>query len=323
MRWRFLYLVLASALLHIAVLGLPFAVTTGTSGAQAMRPVRVHLLTDRDTRAAGTSRDNEASTAKAAVTAGEPVSTSNNLSPAGPLSTKEIQPATHSAQIEDSQRDNVRPSRRDALPITSPAPTRVALEKTSTRTSRVSNLEKNRRTEQKKPAKPRVRPQTAKTVNPSKPNKQEAHEQAPLRTTTVYPGLGTTQSSATNKAVAHNGVNPTDTGAPSQASAHQQNSQPSQRGRSTRVRYARIVKPDYPEQARAHGWEGTTILKVLVGRTGRSEQVRVHRTSGFNLLDDAAVNALQQWEFHPARHGPNSIHSWVNIPVVFKLKEAN
>ena len=89
------------------------------------------------------------------------------------------------------------------------------------------------------------------------------------------------------------------------------------------VRYARVVKPKYPEQAREQGWEGTTILKVLVDPAGRSEQVRVHRTSGFDVLDDAAMNALRRWEFHPAHHGQKSVESWVNIPVVFKLKEGN
>jgi protein TonB len=94
-------------------------------------------------------------------------------------------------------------------------------------------------------------------------------------------------------------------------------------GRLTHVRYAKVVKPDYPDQARAQGWQGTTVLNVLVNQAGKSAKVLVYRTSGFNLLDDAAVNAMWRWEFYPARNGPQAVPSWVRVPIVFKLKEGN
>ncbi len=87
------------------------------------------------------------------------------------------------------------------------------------------------------------------------------------------------------------------------------------------VRYARTVKPRYPGKARRAGWEGTTFLKVLVNPDGTPGRVTVDRTSGFGILDAAAVKAVGRWRFHPARGGNGSVASWVRIPVAFKLKE--
>ena len=87
------------------------------------------------------------------------------------------------------------------------------------------------------------------------------------------------------------------------------------------VRYARTVKPRYPRKARRAGWEGTTLLKVLVNSEGAPGRVTVERTSGFEILDEAAVKAVQRWRFHPARRGIAPLSRWVRIPVAFRLEE--
>ncbi len=87
------------------------------------------------------------------------------------------------------------------------------------------------------------------------------------------------------------------------------------------ARYAHTVPPRYPGTARRAGWEGTTVLKVRVDPEGAPERVAVDRTSGFDVLDAAAVKAAGRWRFHPARRGSDSVASWVRIPVAFKLKE--
>jgi len=91
----------------------------------------------------------------------------------------------------------------------------------------------------------------------------------------------------------------------------------------TPARYARTVKPRYPRKARRAGWEGTTVLKVLVHPDGAPGPVAVDRTSGFDILDSAAVKAVERWRFHPARRGVEVLPSWVRVPVAFKLKEDN
>jgi TonB family protein len=80
------------------------------------------------------------------------------------------------------------------------------------------------------------------------------------------------------------------------------------------------VKPRYPESARRQGFEGTTLLKIHVSDTGRVEDVLVERSAGHQDLDLAAMEAVKQWRFEPARRGKQSIAVWVMLPVRFALK---
>jgi TonB family protein len=83
--------------------------------------------------------------------------------------------------------------------------------------------------------------------------------------------------------------------------------------------YAHNPAPEYPEQARREGWEGTVLLGVLINRQGSPEKVEVKRGSGFEILDRAATQAVMGWRFHPARHGETTSESWVSVPIVFRL----
>lgn len=48
----------------------------------------------------------------------------------------------------------------------------------------------------------------------------------------------------------------------------------------------------YPEQARAMGIEGTVVLFVELGKDGKVEDVRVVSSSGYPILDNAAVKGF-------------------------------
>lgn len=88
-----------------------------------------------------------------------------------------------------------------------------------------------------------------------------------------------------------------------------------------RVSYAYNPRPMYPEAARREGWEGTAVVRVLVDQEGKSRSVEVNRSSGFDALDRAALEAVQSWRFHPAHYGQRRVESWVKIPIVFSLAE--
>lgn len=79
--------------------------------------------------------------------------------------------------------------------------------------------------------------------------------------------------------------------------------------------------PHYPRQARIRGWQGTVLVGVFVTPAGGAGSVRVARSSGFPLLDDAALSALRQWRFTPARRGEQVVASRVEIPISFRLQE--
>ena len=81
---------------------------------------------------------------------------------------------------------------------------------------------------------------------------------------------------------------------------------------------AERVAPSYPESARAKGVQGTVMVQALVGRDGRVLDARV--TSGVPGLDEAAIEAVRQWRFEPARTQGRPVAVWVAVPVKFTLK---
>ena len=80
--------------------------------------------------------------------------------------------------------------------------------------------------------------------------------------------------------------------------------------------------PEYPEIARELGQEGTVLLQVKVSASGLVLQVSVHRSSGHNTLDTAAINAVRRWKFVPANVGNVTQEDDVIIPVSFSLEDA-
>lgn len=297
MRSRFLYFVLASALFHVAVLGFPFSVTTGVPGTQTMLPVRVHLLADGDEAfAAAAERTGES----APITEPERAPTKITPSPEVSLSTDHRHTETRLSAKEERQSNTLRAVRPRARPVTlkpTTTPSRVALDTPKARAKRETQAKHERQ----------LKSPVVKTAESS-----TRQQPAPLRTTTVYPPPSSAQPS-TSDAKATAGNRPA-------SPVGLQSSSP-QPNTFSRVRYARVIKPEYPEHARKQGWEGTTVLKVLVNPAGKSAKVRVQRTSGFRVLDNAAMDAMQQWEFHPARNEQKTVQSWVSVPIVFTLKE--
>ena len=86
-----------------------------------------------------------------------------------------------------------------------------------------------------------------------------------------------------------------------------------------RAGYVHKISPKYPERARREGWEGTTLLRVLVDRQGKSKVIQISQSSGFALLDGAAVKAVKKWRFYPAKNGNRPVESWVRVPILFRL----
>jgi protein TonB len=89
--------------------------------------------------------------------------------------------------------------------------------------------------------------------------------------------------------------------------------------RHTDVSYLYNPKPAYPSMARKLGLEGTVKLRILVNQEGVPEQSRVLDSSGTEVLDAAALEAVRRWRFVPAREGKVTVAHWVDIPVTFKL----
>jgi len=93
-------------------------------------------------------------------------------------------------------------------------------------------------------------------------------------------------------------------------------------GPSYGAAYLHNAPPRYPPVARRMRLEGTATVRVLVGTDGHAERARLVKTSGTQMLDDAALEAVQRWTFVPARQGDTPVAAEVDVPVRFRLEGA-
>ena len=84
-----------------------------------------------------------------------------------------------------------------------------------------------------------------------------------------------------------------------------------------------LYKPDppYPRLANRMNQQGTSLIQADVASDGAVDNVRLHRSSGYPRLDNAALKAVAGWRFNPARCGNTAKASQVIVPVEFKLEK--
>ena len=82
--------------------------------------------------------------------------------------------------------------------------------------------------------------------------------------------------------------------------------------------YLHNPAPEYPEIAEEEGWSGRVLLKVHVLASGRPDSVSVQKSSGHDVLDQAAVRTVRgSWHFAPAMRGNTPTDGWVSVPITF------
>jgi protein TonB len=85
--------------------------------------------------------------------------------------------------------------------------------------------------------------------------------------------------------------------------------------------YLKNPRPPYPELALRREWQGEVLLRVRVSPEGRAIGISVERSSGRDVLDEAAQEAVRGWSFVPSRQGGVAIAGWVTVPIVFRLQQ--
>ncbi len=78
--------------------------------------------------------------------------------------------------------------------------------------------------------------------------------------------------------------------------------------------------PVYPRVARRRNYQGTVLLDVRVTVEGKVADVRLARSSGHQILDRSALDAVEKWRFEPARRAGRPVETWVRVPVRFELQ---
>jgi TonB family protein len=78
---------------------------------------------------------------------------------------------------------------------------------------------------------------------------------------------------------------------------------------------------EFPEDAWDEGVEGTTVLKLLISRSGTVDSAFVWESSGHPSLDSAALAQASDLEFEPASQGGDPVQVWGRLPVIFPQRD--
>lgn len=76
---------------------------------------------------------------------------------------------------------------------------------------------------------------------------------------------------------------------------------------------------EYPESAKAKKQEGKVMIRSLVCESGFVGKAEILRSSGFPLLDSAAIQQARECEYEPAIKDREPVKVWVSYAVDFKL----
>jgi protein TonB len=78
--------------------------------------------------------------------------------------------------------------------------------------------------------------------------------------------------------------------------------------------------PAYPPRAVELNQQGEVLVRVRLDPEGAAVEIVLHRPSGFQMLDRAAIAAVKSWHFLPATRDGRPVSAWVEIPVRFHLR---
>ena len=80
--------------------------------------------------------------------------------------------------------------------------------------------------------------------------------------------------------------------------------------------------PRYPRIARTEGKEGLVTITAIVSSEGRVKTASIKTSSGYPILDRAALKAVRKWIFKPKLKFGRHSNSSVDVPIQFKLTKS-
>lgn len=89
---------------------------------------------------------------------------------------------------------------------------------------------------------------------------------------------------------------------------------------SSTADYLNNPAPAYPPLSRRLGEQGRVVVRVLIGTDGTASQAEIRSSSGFERLDQAALQTVLKWRYVPGKRAGVPEAMWFNVPINFVLE---
>jgi protein TonB len=89
---------------------------------------------------------------------------------------------------------------------------------------------------------------------------------------------------------------------------------------SSNAAYLNNPKPPYPPTSKRLGEQGRVVVRVFIGADGNPGDVEIKKSSGYDRLDQTALDTVKRWRFVPGKRGGVAEAMWFNVPINFVLE---
>ena len=89
---------------------------------------------------------------------------------------------------------------------------------------------------------------------------------------------------------------------------------------SSSADYLNNPAPPYPPLSKRLGEQGRVVVRARIEVNGSASQAEVHTSSGFERLDQAALQTVKRWRYLPGKRAGVPEAMWFNIPIQFVLE---
>jgi protein TonB len=84
--------------------------------------------------------------------------------------------------------------------------------------------------------------------------------------------------------------------------------------------YLSNPKPPYPAMSKRLNEQGKAVVRVLISAEGAPQKVELRQSSGFERLDQSALETVMKWRYVPGKRDGVPEAMWFNVPITFKLE---
>ncbi|HNV60501.1 MAG TPA: energy transducer TonB [Rhodoferax sp.] len=89
---------------------------------------------------------------------------------------------------------------------------------------------------------------------------------------------------------------------------------------STDADYLNNPRPPYPPSSKRMGEQGKVVIRTLIGADGLAQEASIQQSSGFDRLDQAALDTARKWRYVPGKRAGVAEAMWFNVPFTFVLE---